>query len=155
MLSRPQEQPRLADLREQVQRAHGVTPTLMSEVLAQEEIRPPASNSPSAARLRRLIEAEAWTDASLALIALALPRWQVVRLVFDGGEWCCALSRHWQMPDWLDHAVEARHEVLPLAILGAFLAAREASRAEEMRHTVPQCRSHEAILHALCCENFA
>jgi hypothetical protein len=115
-------------------------------------------NSEAAVRLRRLIEAEAWTDAALALIELALPQWQLVRLVCDGGEWCCSLSQHPQLPEWLDDAVEARHEVLSLAILDAFVAAREASlvAAGGKAGTVPRCRPQQpSVLHALCCEDFA
>src|SRR6516165_4114755 len=74
-----------------------------------------------AARVRRLIEADAWTDAALALIDAALPHWKVTRLAFDDGEWFCRISKHWQLPDWLDDVVEARHEVLALAILSALI----------------------------------
>lgn len=142
---------------EDLGRETAVTPELMSDVMAQAGIRLTGLNAASGVRVRRLIEAEAWTDAALALIELALPQWHVVRLVRDGDEWCCTLSCHPQLPDWLDDAVEARHEVLPLAILAAFLAARQATPAESNRKvTVPQCRPQQpGVLHALCCEDFA
>jgi hypothetical protein len=148
----------LADLPEDLRQERTVTPELMSDVMAQAGIRLAGLNSARAVRLRRLIEAEAWTDAALALIELALPQWQLVRLVGDDGEWCCSLSRHPQLPEWLDDAVEARHEVLPLAILAAFLTAREASPAVCSRKagTVPECRPQQPnVLHALRCEDFA
>ena len=116
-----------------------------------------ALNSERRLRLRRLIAAEAWTDAALALIDIALPRWKLVRLAFDDGAWRCALSRHWQLPEWLDDAVEASHEVLPLAILAAFLAARDAdlAAADETRRAVPTCRPAQGSLHTLACDNFS
>src|SRR3954469_3056512 len=52
-----------------------------------------------AARVEQLIAHGAWTDAALALLALELPHWQLRRLVYDGGEWHCALSRHPDMPE--------------------------------------------------------
>jgi hypothetical protein len=158
MLVRPFKHTVLADPPGRLREDRIVMPELMSEVMARARVPLATLNSEAAARLRRLIEAEAWTDAALALIRFALPNWQVVRLVFDGGEWYCALSKHPQLPEWLDDAVEARHEVLPLAILAAFLAAREASPAAPGRNssTVPQCRPQQpGVLHALCCEDFA
>jgi len=52
----------------------------------------------------------------------------------------------------LDDAIDAHHEVLPLAILSAFLEARRDSAARK-NQTVPQVRSAPA--HAVCCDNFA
>jgi hypothetical protein len=157
MLARRCELTIVGDYSEDLRRKSAVTPQLMADVMAQAGLRSAELNSARAARLRSLVAAEAWTEAALALIDLALPQWQLVRLVYDSGEWCCALSQHRQMPDWLDDAVEARHEVLPLAILGAFAAARQASPAESSGNgTVPQCRpQHLGSLHALCCEDFA
>jgi hypothetical protein len=158
MLARPLDHGVLADPLRQVASDRIVTPALISDVMARASVPPATLNSAAAARLRRLIEAEAWTDAALALIELALPQWQVVRLVHDGGEWCCALSQHPQMPDWLDDAVEATHEVLPLAILDAFVAARQTSLVATRGKggTVPQCRPGQpSVLHTLCCEDFA
>ena len=118
---------------------------------------PPADD---AKRVRRLIEAEAWTDAALALLATALPGWSLVRLARDDDEWCCTLARHWQLPDWLGDTVETRHEVLPLAILAAVVEAGEANR-EATRHAggrrgaVPTCgRSAGDDARSLCCDNF-
>ena len=41
---------------------------------------PVVNKSEQAARIDRLIEAGAWTDAALAVIALELPDWQLRRL---------------------------------------------------------------------------
>jgi hypothetical protein len=148
----------VVDPQERLRSETTVTSQLMADVMKQAG-GGGGANSVKGVRLRRLIAAEAWTDAALALIALALPQWQLVRLVNDGEEWCCALSRHPQMPDWLDDAVEARHEVLPLAIVGAFVAAREAGLAPSSRTqaTAPQCRLQQQpdVVHALCCDDFA
>src|SRR5262245_57142505 len=44
-------------------------------------------------KLMQLIDAGAWTDAAMALLALELPQWKLRRLVFDDGEWLCCLSQ--------------------------------------------------------------
>ena len=85
------------------------------------------------ARLRRLIAVEAWSDSALALIALRLPEWKLRRLVYDGGEWYCALSRHREMPDWLDQAVEAHHPIMPMAIVRALHEAIHAPHSVQVR----------------------
>jgi len=98
------------------------------------------------ARLTRLIQSGAWTDAALALIDLELPLWQVRRLAYDDGEWYCALSRERELPDWLDRSIEARHAVLALAILSAFVEARRVS-APESRASVPEVRHTTSDLY--------
>jgi hypothetical protein len=120
----------------------------MAEVLAAAGVRRPTTH------LQRLIEAEAWTEAALAAMELALSQWQLVRIAFDDGEWCCTLARHWQLPEWLDDTVDTRHANLPLAILSAVLEARQASvdAAAATPRTVPAFRQP---LDALCCDDFA
>ena len=97
---------------------------------------PSIGQSDKTARLERLIQSQAWTDAALALIDLELPQWQVRRLAYDEGEWHCALSRQRELPDWLDQSIETRHADLALAILGAFVEARRIS-APASRTSVP------------------
>jgi hypothetical protein len=46
-------------------------------------------------------------DVALALIELELPLWHLRRIVYDGGEWYCALTRYAEPPEWLDHPVQA------------------------------------------------
>jgi hypothetical protein len=109
--------------------------------------------SPEAAEIRRLIEAEAWADAALALAKLELPFWQVRRLVRDGGVWYCALSR-WEEPDWLCDAAEAAHPHLCLAILGALVEARRMpASAGTIARTSPGDGAASEPL-SLCCDNF-
>jgi hypothetical protein len=104
--------------------------------------------------LERCIAAEAWADVALTLIDLELPQWQLRRIVYDGGEWHCALSRHSELPEWLDQSVEASHSDLSLALLEAFLEAqRVASPASGP--SVPAARAEVAeSCTPLCCDNF-
>jgi hypothetical protein len=113
-----------------------------------------ASVAPAAkAEIDRLIQSTAWTDATLALLALELPAWMLRRLVREDGEWFCSLSRRPWLPLGLDEVAVASHESLPLAILLALLQARGA--AIENAHsptTVPHARSPSG--YAMCCDNF-
>ena len=77
--------------------------------------------------LHRLIDAGAWIDASLGLIAFELPNWCVRRLVYEDGEWLCTLSRRPNVPLEIDDVAEATHPSVALAILRAVLAARRQS----------------------------
>ena len=105
--------------------AYGVTAEFLSDIIKETCRRfPSAEGSAKAARVERLIQSQAWTDAALALIDLELPQWQVRRLAYDEGEWYCALSRQREVPDWLDESIETRHANLALAILSAFIEAR-------------------------------
>ncbi len=106
------------------------------------------------ARIDRLIEAGAWTDAAFALIQLEMPSWTVRRVIHENGNWLCSLSRQPNLPIDLDDTAEARHEVLPLAILRAFLEARRRnSVAPQIIAAVPQVRP--APDQIFCCDNFA
>jgi hypothetical protein len=108
-----------------------------------------------AARAEQMIEQGAWTDAALALLALELPQWQLRRLVYDDGEWHCALSSQREMPEWLDQSIEAHHADLPIAILRAFVNARQIS-APSTRSSVPTApRAACDLYEPLCSDNFA
>ena len=100
-----------------------------------------------ATRIDQLIEAGAWGEAALALIELELPAWKLRRLVYEDGQWLCSLSRQPNLPVALDDTADASHEVLPLAILRAFVEARR--RTSAMREPVcRQCRrsgGHQAM----------
>jgi len=108
-----------------------------------------------AARIDQLIEAGAWSDAALALIELELPGWKLRRLVYEDGEWFCSLSKQPNLPVGFDDTADARHEVLPLAILSAFLEARRTTSAvrQTSSPTVPQVQPTSGIV--ICCDNFA
>lgn len=69
--------------------------------------------------IKALINAGAWTDAALALLAIELPAWKLRRMTYDEGEWHCAISRARELPEWLDDAIETHHTNLATAILTA------------------------------------
>jgi hypothetical protein len=129
--------------------APAVTADLLSEVIGKPSRRFPA-------RIQRLIESGAWTDAALALLELELPQWQLRRLAYDEGEWHCALSRQRELPEWLDdRSVESHHADLSLAILSALVDAQRKS-APSSRTSVPAAPWPTSPLYEpLNCENFA
>jgi hypothetical protein len=103
----------------------------------------------------RQIEAGAFVDAMLALLELELPQWKLRRLICEGGEWHCALSKRLALPAELDDMAEGRHENLPLAILTALVEARwhGLAAAEDRPKLVPQVGATRG--YAVCCDNFA
>lgn len=132
-----------------------MTQPLMLEIIDKACRRSPSlGQSERTARLMRLIDAEAWTDAALALMELELPLWRVRRIAYDEGEWHCALSRERELPDWLDAAVEGCHGDLAIALLSAFVEV-QALAAETTRPSVPSVRPEPAPLYEpLACENY-
>ena len=149
MLLRREKQTALS-LRDRLALATQVTPELYSAVAEAVGVW-----VRDAARVRRLLEAEAWTDAALALSDAALPHWKITRIAFDDGEWFCRISKHWQLPDWLDDVFEARHEVLALAILSAVVAAYQTGDRPALSRTVPPARARfPSIVNAALCDNF-
>jgi hypothetical protein len=145
----------LGELQEQLRRAQAVTPDLMADVTARACPRFPAYSSAVRTRLIHLIELGAFADAALALLEIEVPGWKLRRLVYDDGEWICSLSKHCQLPDWLDDVVEAHHAILPLAILAALVEARRSGLGSGQvgPSAVPQVRS--STDYAVCCDNFA
>jgi hypothetical protein len=142
------------ELDDRLRAAHAVTPDLMAAVIGETCRRyPPMRWTEKTARIERLIGSEAWMDAALALIDLELPQWQVRRIAYDEGEWHCALSRQRELPDWLDQSIEASHEYLPLAILGAFVDARRVGLP--WRKTSVPTVPRDAGCVPVCCDNFA
>src|SRR5207342_3358323 len=146
---------RPAELGDRIRDAYVVTAEFLSDIIHQTSRRfPSESRSSKAARVEHLIQAEAWTDAALALIDLELPQWQIRRLAYDEGEWHCALSRQRELPDWLDQSVEARHTDLALAILSAFVEVQRIS-APLSRPSVPAVRPEANPLYEpVCSDNF-
>jgi len=143
-------------LAEQLRLAPTLSPDLMSNVVADACTRLPVLNrAGKAARLDQLIEAGAWSDAALALIELELPAWKLRRLVYEDGEWFCSLSRQPNLPVGIDDTADARHDVLPLAILSAIIEARRRTNLarEPSSRTVPQVQPTSG--YAICCDNFA
>jgi len=105
-------------------------------------------------RVIYLAEIAAWTEATFALIKLELPLWQVRRLAYENNEWLCSLSRQPNLPMALDDCAEANHEVLPLAMLRAFVeACRTRCRVQKSVSVVPQV-AQPTVDHFICCENY-
>jgi hypothetical protein len=112
-------------LSDRIRDTHAVTAEFIADIIRETCRRfPSQSQTGKTARVERLIQSGAWTDAALALIDLELPQWKIRRLVYDEGEWHCALSRQRELPDWLDQSIETRHADLALAILIAFVEAQ-------------------------------
>jgi hypothetical protein len=157
MLYNPKHDERTHPLAQQLRGARSVTPALMADVVADLCERLPVLQKcgTAASRFVELVKASAWTDAALALIELELPQWKLRRLVYEDGEWSCALSRQPNLPVELDETADANHESLPLAILCAFVEARRCSRAgyEPRAASVRQVRLTPG--HSVCCDNFA
>src|SRR5271169_1323073 len=152
MLFDPKYEEHLDALEAQLRRAPALTPDLISHVIVDACTRLPAVK---ATRIDQLIEAGAWGEAALALIELELPAWKLRRLVYEDSEWLCSLSKQSHLPVTLDDTSDATHQVLPLAILTAFLEARRRMSAarEAGSLTVPQVRPTSG--YAICCDNFA
>ena len=154
MLFDPNPEELLGRLEDELRRAETITPELMSDVIGQACVRFAAHRPHVNANVHQLIEVGAWTDATLAMLELELPQWKLRRLVRDDGEWFCSLSKQPELPIGYDEVAEASHEILPLAILLAFVQARRTTAASaKCLTTVPQVRPVEE--HASCCDNFA
>jgi hypothetical protein len=142
------------ELGELLRDAHTVTPELVADVIGETCRRfPSVGHTRKTAKIKQLIESEAWTDAALALIELELPLWQVRRIAYDEGEWYCALSRARELPDWLDSSIEAHHTDLALAILSTFVEAQRIS-APSSRTSVPTVsRDANPFYEPVACDN--
>ena len=157
MFSGPDPEGRLDELQDQLSRAQVVTRDLMSKVVACRRVNL-RSDATKAAKIDRLIELEAWTEAALLLVEVELPQWKLRRLVYEEGAWLCSLSKQWNLPAWLGDCAEARHESLPLAILSALIEAPQCGEPPfaPMASSVPQCgiKAGSAV-EIVCCDNFA
>jgi hypothetical protein len=142
-------------LDEAVRFAPQPTHGLISKIVAGACTRIPVlSKAGKAARIDRLVESGAWADAALTLIELELPGWTLRRLIREDGQWLCSLSRQPNVPAELDDTADAAHEVMPLAILLAFLQARR--RTFLAAQSVPTASAFDQVPAGLiCCDNFA
>ena len=143
------------DLGDRLRDAGHVTAEFLSDIVHATCRRLPSNQSAKAARIERLTESQAWTDAALALIDLELPQWQVRRLAYDDGEWHCALSRQRELPDWLDQSIETRHADLALAILSAFVEAQRISSTPSRTSVPPVPQQANPLYEPVCSDNFA
>ena len=111
----------------------------------------PIGSASRSARLTRVADAGAWTEAALALVELELPRWHVRRLEHDGDEWYCTLSLYPRAPREFDDAVDGRGPLLPLAILDALLEAHRRSLSEA--NSRPPDSSQSTPTEVVWCDN--
>ena len=140
----------------ELRNATAPTPDLIRHVVSDACTRLPVLESArKSTKVGRLVEAGAWCDAAFALIEIELPAWSVRRLVCEDGEWFCSLTRQPNLPLALDDTADARHQILPLAILGAFLEAQQKVRGVRGANapTVPQVKASSGC--AICCDNLA
>jgi hypothetical protein len=156
MLFYPTHEERLGRLEEELRPAQAVTPELMCDIIVQTCGRF-AAHSAAPAKIERLIGSGAFTDAALALVELELRQWKLRRLICEDGEWHCSLSKQPTLPAGLDETAEASHEILPLAILIAFIEALRQSLGsrEPLARTVPPVQPAQAQDYPVCCDNFA
>ena len=103
--------------------------------------------------LSRLVEEEAWIDASLVLVEFDSPQWKLRRLQREDGEWFCSLSKCPSIPLELDDAAEGHHEDAALAILAAFLEAERKAMLESYAQDRQDLGTPQGTL--LDCDNFA
>jgi hypothetical protein len=117
---------RLEPLEEQLRTAEAITGELMSAVIASACPHFRALPAAAKAKVNWLIQAGAWTDATLALVQLELPQWEVQRLSHNRGDWTCSLSKQPKAQGKHRELAAASHRVLPLAILRALLREKRA-----------------------------
>jgi hypothetical protein len=147
---------RIREIADRLREASAVTAELFSDVVHEACRRLPSlRRTKDFDRLQQLIESGAWTDATLTLLELELPQWQLRRVVYDEGEWHCAMSRQRELPDWLDQPCEAHHADLSLAMLIALLDIQDSSASARANSATGPLRGEEALYVTLCCDNFA
>ena len=145
---------RLFELEERLRGASAISRTCILDAIVHGCVRFHAHAPSTQAKVFRLIEAGAFVDATCSLQELEMPQWKLRRIVYDDPQWHCSFSRHSALPMELDDIAEGSHEVLPLAILSAFLEARRLTLAANPfpPRSIPQARFHG---HLVCCDNFA
>jgi len=154
MLFDPRQVKHVDRLEDELRHAQAISPGLFEDVIKDACPRFAACGALAQARVRRLIAAAAWLDATLALCEVEVPQWKLRRTVYEDGEWFCSLSRQPALPLGLDDAVDANHAILPLAILMALLQARRVAATSAVHSTsVPQIRT--VLGGSACCDNFS
>jgi len=145
----------LEKLEHQLDKMTAVTGDLLRRVMSVDCTRVSALRTTEKTKhIDHLIETEAWCDAIFALVDIELPAWRLRRLVNENGEWFCSLTRQPNLPIELDDTADYRHQVMPLAILGAFLEGRQKMITVE-KTSVPSTRRLQPVSdHAICCDNF-
>jgi hypothetical protein len=110
--------------------------------------------TPILARLNKCAADGAWVDAALALIDVELAGWKLRRIVYEDGEWYCALSPEPCLPEWLDGAVEVTHRDLALALTKAALETMREVRSQPARRPAAPPLAGDDGRQFVCCDNF-
>ena len=126
---------RLFELQESLDRASAISCVHVLDVIARGCVRFQAHATSTQAKVFRLIESGAFVDAIFTLQETELPQWKLRRIIYDDVRWHCAFSRYFAVPMELDHIAEGSHEVLPLAILNAFLGAQRLTLIAKLAST--------------------
>ena len=144
----------LGDIDRRLERVDACSTDLFGSVL--DKLCPRLQRTPALLeRVRRFVQAGAYTDAALTIIQGEIPSWQLRRLFFDSGEWHCMLCRTPWAPMDFDDKSEAHHECLPLAILRAFITARSVLPISSLSSepSLPKIRADYGV--TVCCDNFS
>jgi hypothetical protein len=138
---------RLEALLARANRSRAVTLELLTDAIANACMRFHAHGHATNIAFNQLLACGAWADAVLLLLQLELPLWKLRRMIYEDGEWHCFLSK---VPLEFDEGAEGTHEVLPLAILIAFIRARSA--VASAASSVPGIST--PLGYSVCCNNF-
>jgi hypothetical protein len=150
MLYGPTCDDQLGRVHERIRHARTVTPELVSDFVGAAGIGPARGGK---GRLAWLIEADARTEAALALIDAAVPQWKLRSITYDDGEWHCSLSRQRGVPAEFDDTADGHHENLALAIMAAIIEARHIGSPMPRAPAVPLVRGR--LRQPVCCDNFS
>jgi hypothetical protein len=152
----PNREHRLDRLTDELRLAPAPSPNLFIKIIMDACIRLPVLYmTGTAVRIDQLIKAGAWSDAAFAMIEYELPTWKLRHLVCQDGEWLCSLSKQLNMPEQIDETADGVHNVMPLAILGAFIEARRRMDASRTTDSLAEQSLPPPSDNVACCENFA
>jgi hypothetical protein len=160
MLFHPDYAERLRRISERINAADAVTNDLISELIGAISDRHGAGKHGAEKHdqwredIKTFVQIGAWTDAAIIFMKMELPRWKLRRLVYDEGEWHCAISHQRDLPEWLDATIETHHNDLSIALLKSIV---EAIR-QDMSQDAPTLNIWTKPIdqrNLICCDNFA
>jgi hypothetical protein len=153
----PNKKARLLELKGEIAREQALSLGLMSKIVDIAGSHVPGISAKKG-EIHQWIVAGAWTEATFALIEIAVPQWRLRRLAYEDGVWRCSLAKQWNVPDWLSDNAEGCHPSPTLAILSAVIEASLCTETLPRRPagSVPKCPlESDASVGLVCCDNFA
>jgi hypothetical protein len=153
MALRPDRREHLAWIADHMRFATCASKELVSAIASEVSPESASGSDPVSINIERLIAAGAWADTALALIASGLPQWKLRRLIYDDGQWHCALSLRREFPEWLDDGIETHNDDLALALLQGLIEAARQQPVKTRPPTAPRIRIKQR--DPVCCDNFA